>query len=127
VAYPIFLQSVQPFEWSMLIPGYVGLVLLALAFAACGMFVSSLTDNQVVAGTSTMGVLLLSWILSWNEAAIATGYLSFVSSVSFVSRFQGFAEGVIDLMDVAYFIVFAVFFSFLTLRSLESRKWRGRR
>ncbi len=119
IIYPIFIHSMQPFEWTVVIPGYVGLFLLALAFVACGLFISSLTDNQVVAGTSTVGVLLFFWILSWNEGAVATGILSFVSRLSLVTRFQGFASGVIDSMDVAYFLLFITFFSFLTLRSLE--------
>jgi len=127
IIYPIFIHSLQPFEWTLVIPGYIGLFLLALAFTACGLFISSLTDNQVVAGTSTVGVLLFFWILSWNEGAISTGLLSFTSRISLVSRFQGFASGIIDSMDVAYFLLFVTFFSFLTLRSLESRKWRGRR
>jgi ABC-2 type transport system permease protein len=125
--YPIFIHSMQPFEWTMVVPGYFGLFLLALAFAACGLFISSLTDNQVVAGSSTIGVLLLFWILGWNEGAISSGVLSYISRISLVSRFQGFAQGIIDLMDVAFFLLFVTFFSFLTLRSLESRKWRGRR
>ncbi len=125
--YPLVVYWIQPFEWTMVIPGYVGLFLLALAFAACGIFISSLTDNQVVAGTATVGVLLFFWILSWNEGAIQTGLLSYITSISLMSRFQGFGQGVLDSMDVAFFLFFVTFFSFLTLRSLESRKWRGRR
>ncbi len=127
IIYPLIIYSLQPFAWTMVIPGYVGLFLLALAFVACGLFISSLTDNQVVAGSSTIGVLLFFWILSWNEGAISRGLLSYASRVSLVSRFQGFAQGIIDFMDVAYFLLVVTFFSFLTLRSLESRKWRGRR
>jgi ABC-2 type transport system permease protein len=127
IIYPIFIYSMQPFEWTMVIPGYVGLFLLALAFIACGLFVSSLTDNQVMAGFSALGILLFFWILSWNEGAVSSGLLSYVSRVALVSRFQGFAQGIIDSVDVVYFLLFVTFFSFLTLRSLESRKWRGRR
>jgi ABC-2 type transport system permease protein len=43
-----------------------------------------------------------------------------------VTHFQGFAQGFIDTTEVAFFVVFMLFFSFLTLRSLESRQWRGR-
>jgi len=43
-----------------------------------------------------------------------------------VSHFESFAQGFIDSKEVAFFVIFILFFSFLTLRSLESRQWRGR-
>jgi gliding motility-associated transport system permease protein len=47
--------------------------------------------------------------------------------ISMFDHFQTFAHGVIDAQDLAYFLSFIGFFGFLTLRVLESRKWRGRR
>jgi ABC-2 type transport system permease protein len=125
--YPIYVYSLQPFPWLPLVAGYLGLFLLALSFMACGIFVSSLTDNQVVAGVGTIGILLLFWILSWNEAATSPQLLRFLIRLSMFDHFQSFTRGVIDAPDVAYFVFFVAFFSFLTLRVLESRTWRGRR
>jgi len=125
--YPLYVYSVQPFPWVPLLAGYSGLFLLGLSFIACGIFVSSLTESQVVAGIATIGILLLFWILSWNEAATSPQVLRLLIRLSMFDHFQTFAHGVIDAQDVAYFVCFVVFFSFLTLRALESRKWRGRR
>jgi ABC-2 type transport system permease protein len=125
--YPIYVHALQPFPWVPLIAGYLGLFLLGLSFIACGVFVSSLTESQVVAGMATIGILLLFWILSWNEAATSPGLLRVLVQVSMFDHFQNFAHGVIDAQDFAYFLSFIGFFSFLTLRVLESRKWRGRR
>jgi len=125
--YPIYVYSLQPFPWVPLIAGYLGLFLLGLSFIACGLFVSSLTENQVVAGMATIGILLLCWILSWNEAATSPELLHVLVRLSMFDHFQGFARGTIDAQDLAYFLFFVSFFSFLTLRVLESRKWRGRR
>jgi ABC-2 type transport system permease protein len=125
--YPVYVHSLQPFPWVPLIAGYVGLFLLGISFIACGLFVSALTENQVVAGMGTMGTLLLCWILSWNEAATSPRLLRTLVRLSMFDHFQGFTRGVIDAGDVAYFVFFVSLFSFLTLRVLESRKWRGRR
>lgn len=125
--YPIYVFRLQPFPWPPLIAGYLGLFLLGLSFIACGVFVSSLTESQVVAGMATIGILLLFWILSWNEAATSPTLLRVLVRVSMFDHFQTFANGVIDAKDVAYFLSFIGFFGFLTLRVLESRKWRGRR
>jgi ABC-2 type transport system permease protein len=127
IIYPILLYSVQPFDWTITIAGYTGLVLIALAFIACGLFISSLTDNLGVAGLSALGLSLLFWILSWNDGAMNQGVLRWLAEVSMVSHFQSFAQGFIDSKEVTFFIVFVLFFSFLTLRSLEARQWRGRK
>ena len=127
VVYPILLYSVQPFDWTIAIAGYTGLVLISLAFIACGLFISSLTDNLGVAGLSALGISLLFWILSWNDGATNQGVLRWLAEVSMVTHFQSFAQGFIDSKEVTFFIVFVLFFSFLTLRSLEARQWRGRK
>ena len=127
IIYPILLYMVQPFDWTITIAGYTGLVLISLAFIACGLFISSLTDNLGVAGLSALGLSLLFWILSWNDGAMNQGVLRMIAEVSMVTHFQSFAQGFIDSKEVTFFIVFVLFFSFLTLRSLEARQWRGRK
>ncbi len=126
VVYPVMLYWLQPFDWTMVLAGYAGLVLIALSFIACGLFISSLTDNLVVAGLAALGVLLFFWILSWNEGATNEGALRILAQVSMVTHFQSFAQGFIDSKEVTFFLLFILFFSFLTLRSLEARQWRGR-
>jgi len=125
--YPIYIYTLQPFPVVPMVAGYLGLFLLGLSFIACGVFVSSLTESQVVAGMATIGILLLFWILSWNEAATSPGLLRVLVRVSMFDHFQTFARGAIDVQDLAYFLSFIGFFSFLTLRVLEARQWRGRR
>ena len=51
--------------------------------------------------------------------------LTALSQLSTFDHFFSFARGVIDLKDVTYFVLFIALFLFLTLRSMESRRWRG--
>ncbi len=125
--YPVLMFTLQPFNWTLVVPGYLGLVMLALSFIACGLFISSLTDNIVVAGLGSLGVLLFFWILSWNDGATQFGLISTIASVSMVTHFQNFARGLVDSKEITFFLMFIIFFSFLTLRSLEARQWKGRR
>ena len=125
--YPVMMFNLQPFDWTLVVPGYVGLVLLALSFIACGLFISSLTDNIVVAGLGSLGLILFFWILSWNDGATQFGLISTIATVSMVTHFQNFARGLVDSKEVTFFVMFIIFFSFLTLRSLEARQWKGRR
>ena len=127
LAYPLFLAGIQPVPWAAVAASYLGLLLLGISFSAIGLFISSLTDSQVVAAVATLGVLLALWALSWNEAALSPAGLSAAASLSTFDHFEAFSRGVIDAGDLAYFVALSAFFVFATLRVLEARQWRGRR
>jgi ABC-2 type transport system permease protein len=127
LVYPLYLSSLQSLPWTPLLAGYLGLLLLGISFVACGLCISSLTESQVVAAIGTLGLLLLCWALTWNEAATSPPVLRVLQRVSMFDHFEPFARGVIDAGDVVYFAVATGFSLALTLRVLESRKWRGRR
>ena len=125
--YPVIVYVIQPFDPTPFVARYLGTVLFLASCIACGLFISSLTDSQVVASSCTFVLLLLFWIITWNEAAVSSGLLTALSQLSTFDHFYTFARGVIDLKDLAYFVMFIALFLFLTLRSMESRHWRGRR
>jgi len=125
--YPAIVYMIQPFDWTPFVARYLGAVLFLAACIACGLFVSSLTDSQVVASACTFVLLLLFWIITWNEAAVSSSVVTVLSQLSTFDHFNTFSRGVIDSKDVLYFVLFIALFLFLTLRSMESRQWRGRR
>jgi ABC-2 type transport system permease protein len=127
ILYPIYLYTITPYDWTPVIAGYVGLFLLGFVFISCGIFVSSTTDSQVVAGAVTVGLLFLLWAMSWNEAATTDTVGQIVKAFSLFDHFFNLLQGVIDSGDVLFYLFFGTFFSVLTLRSMESRRWRGRR
>ena len=104
--FPVMMSSLQPFDWTLVVPGYVGLALLALSFIACGLFISSLTDSIAVAGLGTLGLLLFFWILSWNDGATQFGLISTIATVSMVTHFQNFARGLIDSKEITFFLMY---------------------
>jgi len=125
LAYPLLLSTVHTFAWGPPLAGYLGVILLGATFIACGTFISSLTENQVVSAMSTYGVLVFFWFLTWNEEAVGQQLIGTVSRFSLFDRFEDFAKGVINSQDLAFFFLATVFFLYLTFQSLESRKWRG--
>ena len=115
-------------DFSEIVPvltGYLGVFLLGSALIACGVFVSSLTDNQIVAAIGTMGLFVLFWFLTWNEMMGSEGVIRVLARLSLFDRVFDFFEGKINTRDIVYFILFSCFFIFLTLRSLGSRAWKG--
>ena len=122
---PAVLYVLHPFAVPPLLAGYLGLVLLGVAFIACGLATSTLTDNQVVAAMLAYGVLMFAWFATWNEAAIGARLAPVLLQLSLFDHFYGFAQGVIDSRDVVYLLAFATLFLFIALRSLGARAWRG--
>lgn len=115
------------FDVPPVLAGYLGMLLVGTAFLACGLFISSLTENQVLSAMGTYGVLVFFWFMTWNEEAVSDRWLLFLQGLSLFDRFFNFARGVIDTRDVVFFLAFTAFFLFLTQLSLGSRKWRGLR
>jgi gliding motility-associated transport system permease protein len=112
-------------EWRPLVAGYLGLLLQGGCFIAIGLFISSTTKNQMVAGTATFIVLLFFWIISWfaqNAGPTAGAILSYLS---ITDHFDDFGKGVIDTKHLVYYLSLIVFGLFLTLKSVDSERWRG--
>jgi ABC-2 type transport system permease protein len=123
--YPVFMVSYSQPDPGVLMSAYLGLFLMGMAFIAVGTFISSLTENQIVAAVMTFGLLLIFWVIGWISS-ISEGKLGdILNQLSLLTHYDNFSKGVIDLSDIIYYLSFIAFSIFLTLRSLESKKWRS--
>jgi ABC-2 type transport system permease protein len=125
LAHPLMLSAFQPVDVGPLAAGYLGLWLFAAAFVACGLAMSALTESQLVAAAGTYGVLLLLWVITWNEAAVNEVTLSLLLPFSMFDRFYTFALGAVDTRHVVYLLLFTATFLALTFFALDARRWRG--
>jgi ABC-2 type transport system permease protein len=125
LAYPGLVIYFARVEWGPLLTGYVGLLLMGATFLAVGLFASSLTENQIVAAITTFGVLLIFWVIGWSADYVGGAWGRVLADLSLLEHFDSFAKGVLDTRDVVYYLNFTVLALFLTLRSLEARRWKG--
>jgi ABC-2 type transport system permease protein len=123
--HPLMLARFHPVAAGPLVAGFLGLWLLGAAFVACGLFVSALTDSQLVAAAATYGVLLFFWIITWNEAAVNEVTLHLLVPFSLFDRFYTFTRGAVDTKNVAYLVLFTFAFLACTFFTLDARRWRG--
>ena len=112
-------------EWGPLLTGYLGLLLMGATFLAVGIFASSLTENQIVAAITTFGTLLLLWVVGWSAEYVGGPWGRVLSHLSILEHFDTFARGVLDTKDVIFYVDVTIVALFLTLRSLEARRWKG--
>lgn len=123
--YPALLAAVFSLDPGPVAAGYLGIFLMGAACLSCGMFLSSLTENQIVAAMSTVGVLLFLWFIDWNEGIAGSTAMVVLHQLSLSDHFFNFIRGVIDLDDVVYYLSVILLFLFFTRCSLASRQWRG--
>jgi ABC-2 type transport system permease protein len=112
-------------EWKQVATSYLGLLLMGGSFIALGLFLSSLTRSQVVAGAATFAIALLLWIVSWFGESASETTRAVTSFLSVIEHYEDFSKGVVDTKHLAYYLSFIVFGLFLTVRSVDSERWRG--
>jgi ABC-2 type transport system permease protein len=122
----VLLVRYGPPDYGPIASGYIGALLVGAAFVAVGMFTSSLTQNQVVAYFLAMITLLFLWIISGAAGVLGgTGGISdLLQFLALPGHFQDFFNGIIDVQHVLYFVSLAAIAIFLTMRVVESRRWR---
>lgn len=122
---PLTVHSLGNLDWGPVIGGYLAALLLASSYIAIGLFVSSRTDNQLVAliGTAFICGLLqaIGSPVVTDLFGAATGDL--LRKFGAGSRFESIERGVIDLRDLVYYASLAVFFLALNILSLDSKRW----
>ncbi|MBI2154077.1 MAG: ABC transporter permease subunit [Candidatus Rokubacteria bacterium] len=123
--YPAIVAYFTRVEWGPLLSGYLGLMLLGGAFLAVGLLISSLTENQIIASVVTFFTLLVFWIIGWFADSVGGNWRVLFQYLSIPEHLDSFGKGVIDTKDVVYYLTAIVLSLFLTLRALESKRWRG--
>ena len=125
LVYFLFLFRYGNPDWKPLAAGYLGLLLLGGCFMALGTLLSTVTRNQLVAGMLTFGLFLMLWVIDWVND-YATGPIGQVASyLALTTHLENFAKGVLDLRDTVYYLSVIGLGLFLTVRSVESVRWRA--
>ena len=112
-------------ELKPLLTAYLGMLLFGSGFISIGLFISSLTKNQIVAGMVTFAVFLLLWIITWIGSAAGPQAEKITQYLSIVDHYEDFGKGVLDTSHFIYYVSFITFGLFLTAKSVDSERWRG--
>jgi len=115
---PLSLLLGTALDLGKLLAIFIAMLLLLGSFAAIGLYLSSLTDNQTIAAVSTFGALLMLWIIDWVGDSLGDSQ-SVINYLSLLKHHQALVEGVINTTDVAYYLLIITLFLGLTIRQLD--------
>ena len=113
---PLSLLSGGTLDGGVVLAGLLGLFLMLAAFAAIGLFMSTLAAQPTVAAIATFGALLLLWIIDWS----GDGSGGVLAWLSLVRHYEGLLRGVFSSTDVAYYLLVITAFLALSVRRLDS-------
>lgn len=121
----IALQPETTVDWMLVIGNYLGLALVGGMIISIGVFISSLTESQIVAAMGTLSIsMLLMCIDMMSTLFSGVAWLTSITNfLSILSRFSAFTAGLIYYDNVIFFLSLQALFLFLTVRVLDSKRW----
>ncbi len=125
VSLPITVSVLGNLDWGPVIGGYVAALLMAAAYAAIGLFVSSRSDNQIVSLIVTLLIGGVLYLIGSNAVLdfVPAGVAAVFRELSTTTHFQSIERGVLDLRDLAFYLTLAGLFLTLNVLSLDSKRW----
>ena len=124
LVYGIVLSCFAAVNWAVIFGNIVGMLLLGALCVSAGIFVSTLTENQMIAAVGSIGLNIAFILVDSFASVLPTKFLQDVFySLSFFSRYNEFTIGIFSLSNIFFFASVAFIFLFLTVRVLEKRRW----
>jgi ABC-2 type transport system permease protein len=108
-----------------IVSAYLGLILYGVALLAVGLFISTLTENQIVSAVISFGVIMVLWLVDVVAQRAEATTKEVLTYMSVLSHLDDFMKGVLSTSHVIFYLSMMVFALFLTYRSIDSLRWRG--
>ena len=111
-------------DWIVILGNFIGLFLLGGALISIGLFISSLTESQVVAAVVSYAAALLIMLIDGIANFFSGNILGqILSYMSFSKHFRNFTLGILNIEDLVFFVSICILFIFLTVQMLEKKRW----
>src|SRR5215813_13139972 len=104
---------------------YLGLLLYGLALLAIGLFISTLTENQIISAVLSFGTIMVLWLVDVIAQRAEAGTKDVLTYLSILSHLDDFMKGVLSTSHIIFYLSLMVFALFLTYRSIDSLRWRA--
>lgn len=124
VIYVLVLATYSAPNWNIFLGNFLALALLGGALISIGLFISSLTENQVIAAIGSFAIMMFIFLFDVIAQSIPVEFISKIfTELSFMGRYQDFIDGILNVSHIIFFISVIVVFNFLTVRIVERKRW----
>ena len=125
LVYPIIVSVYSKPPVSELLAVYIGFFLMGISYISIGVFISSLTENQIISAVATFAILFVLNLIDMLSAVITNPILTkIISYLSITNRYADFTDGIVRIDSVIYYLSVSALFVFLTCNQLEKRRFR---
>lgn len=126
IIYMLILATFTTPNWNIFLGNFIGVILFGAAIISIGLFVSSLTESQMIAAIISYAIIMLISFFDTLATSMPQN-LSFLATIfqklSFNARYQDLVSGVLNISHLIFFISITVVFNFLTVRVIEKKRW----
>lgn len=124
ILYAIIISTFTAPDWAVFFSTFLGILLLGAALIAIDMFISALTESQIIAAIISIGIGILINRMGELAEFINTEWVTnIINKISFDKHFSNFATGIVSLPSIVFYLSVTVIFLFLTARVFEKRRW----
>lgn len=124
IVFQLIIATLTEVNLLMYLNSVFGTLLIGFALLSIGIFISSLTESQIIAAIlgiiTSLGIMMIDYLGSIFDISIITTICNYLS---FVTRYNTFLSGIFDFSNVIFFLSVAALFIFLTTRTLEKKRW----
>lgn len=124
IVFQLIIATLTEVNLLMYLNSVFGTLLIGFALLSIGIFISSLTESQIIAAIlgiiTSLGIMMIDYLGSIFDISIITTICNYLS---FVTRYNTFLSGILDFSNVIFFLSVAALFIFLTTRTLEKKRW----
>lgn len=124
LVYPLIMSAFGTLDQPVLWLSYLSMFLLGAAMMAIGLFASTLSSNQMVAGIAGFAFLLFFWLIDWMAEGFGGKFREWIIQFSMSGRMANMQKGILHGADILFFVTLAVMFLILSMQTLERKRWR---
>ena len=123
--YFLILNHYAALKFVILLGNLFAILLVGMVFISIGLFVSSITENQLASAVGTIAIILAFLLIGLISSLLPSSYwLRYVLDfISVFSRFQGFVNGYFDIASLVYYLSISAIFIYLTIRIYDRRRY----
>ena len=122
--YQIILSFTSDVNWLLYLSDILGIALMGSAILSIGLFISALTESQMIAGIFGMAISFFIMQIDYFSSAVnVEWFTTFCTSVSFITRYNAFTSGQFDFSNIVFFVSVVVVFLYFTHLVLDKKRW----